>query len=658
MKNKFIFIVFNIFLVGQLFGFLKTDGEIIVNENNEKVILKGFGLGGWLVLEGYMWNYPGFGSTSVLETEIENLIGSDKKKLFFEAYRENYINEKEIKFLADNGFNALRIPLHYKHFSASKNSFSEEGFQILDPVISLCKKYGIYIILDMHAAPGAQNTNDFSDSDGQNAYLFTEESNQEWLASIWKYIADYYANEPIIAAYDLLNEPVLPWGKGPSVLRQTYETSIDSIREVDQNHIVIIEGNWYGNDHSGLLPPFDSEMVYSFHHYIGGIDDTNYIHQYTTNLQKQFNVPLWVGEVGENSNTWAHNKKSFFESKNIGWSWWNFKSLERISSLFSYRKTEDFQRIIDFWQGSGPKPDTLDAFTTLMSFAELTSFDSCDINIGLVRALVDSSFSYVSKPFSSFKPPGQLPSINYDTGNNGVAYYDNQSVDPNKFSPETKSWNNGWTYRNDGVDIGVSNAGIEESYYVGWIEDGEWMIYTLNPGKPTNQKVSLEVASYINGCEVTVEFDSSYFFHKVQLPNTNGWDNGWRTITIGNVSLSGKTKMKIKAETGGFNLKSIIFQNIDESIIPMSLRPTIYPNPVNSIAKIKWNSDFYLKTDINIYNVFGNLVLNHPVMSNKGVNQINWDMKSSEMKSLPSGIYFINIETSNAKSTIKLTFLK
>ena len=658
MKNKFIFIVFNIFLVGQLFGFLKTDGEIIVNENNEKVILKGFGLGGWLVLEGYMWNYPGFGSTSVLEAEIENLIGSDKKKLFFETYRENYINEKEIKFLADNGFNALRIPLHYKHFSSSKNSFSEEGFQILDPVISLCKKYGIYIILDMHAAPGAQNTNDFSDSDGQNAYLFTEESNQEWLASIWKYIADYYANEPIIAAYDLLNEPVLPWGKGPSVLRKTYETSIDSIREVDQNHIVIIEGNWYGNDHSGLLPPFDSEMVYSFHHYIGGIDDTNYIHQYTTNLQKQFNVPLWVGEVGENSNTWAHNKKSFFESKNIGWSWWNFKSLERISSLFSYRKTEDFQRIIDFWQGSGPKPDTLDAFTTLMSFAELTSFDSCAINIGLVRALVDSSFSYVSKPFSSFKPPGQLPAINYDTGNNGVAYHDNQSVDPNKFSPETKSWNNGWTYRNDGVDIGVSNAGIEESYYVGWIEDGEWMIYTLDPDKPTNQKVSLEVASYINGCEVTVEFDSSYFFHKVQLPNTNGWDNGWRTITIGNVSLSGKTKMKIKAETGGFNLKSIIFQNIDESIIPMSLRPTIYPNPVNSIAKIEWNSDFYLKTDINIYNVYGNLVLNHSVMSKKGVNQINWDMRSSEMKSLPSGIYFISIETSNAKSTIKLTFLK
>ena len=272
---------------------------------------------------------------------------------------------------------------------------------------------------------------------------------------------------------------------------------------------------------------------------------------------------MWVGEVGENSNTWAHNKKSFFESKNIGWSWWNFKSLERISSLFSYRKTDSFQRIIDFWQGSGPKPDTLDAFTTLMSFAELTSFDSCDINIGLVRALVDSSFSYVSKPFSSFKPPGQLPAINYDTGNNGVAYFDNQSVDPSKFSPETKSWNNGWTYRNDGVDIGVSNAGIERSYYVGWIEDGEWMIYSLDPGNPTNQKVSLEVASYINGCEVTVEFDSSYVFHKVQLPNTNGWDNGWRTITIGNVSLSGKTKMKIKADTGGFNLKSIIFQNID-----------------------------------------------------------------------------------------------
>ena len=47
----------------------------------------------------------------------------------------------------------------------------------------------------------------FQDSDGETAKLFTEYENQVWLASTWKYIAEYYANEPIIGAYDLLNEP-------------------------------------------------------------------------------------------------------------------------------------------------------------------------------------------------------------------------------------------------------------------------------------------------------------------------------------------------------------------------------------------------------------------------------------------------------------------
>ena len=111
----------------------------------------------------------------------------------------------------------------------------------------------------MHAAPGGQNTNDFSDSDGEEARLFTEPENQLWLASTWRYIAEYYADEPAIGAYDLLNEPAR-WGIA-NTSRNIYERVVDSIRVVDPNHIVIIEGNWFGNDHTGLLPPFDDEMV-------------------------------------------------------------------------------------------------------------------------------------------------------------------------------------------------------------------------------------------------------------------------------------------------------------------------------------------------------------------------------------------------------------
>lgn len=640
--------------------FLKTQGRIIVDQNDEKIVLKGFGLGGWVVLEGYMWNYPGFGSTTTMENAIEALVGQDKKIEFFSQYRSNYITEKDIEFLSENGFNALRVPLHYKHFSPSFNEFINDGFELLDPIINACRDNNMYVILDMHAAPGGQNTSDFSDSDGQTARLFTEYSNQKWLTSVWRYIAQYYSNEPVVAAYDLLNEPVLPWGYGSQALRNIYEWAIDSIRTVDLNHIVIIEGNWYGNDHTGLLPPFDDEMVYSFHHYVGGSeqDTTTMYDQYRTGISAEHDVPLWVGEFGENSNYWGNNIKSFFERNDIGWSWWNYKSVERISSLFSYEITDGYQMVLDYWQGSGPKPDSNAAFNGLMSMASSIHFDSCNANVDLIRALTDSTYNSVPISYSNFSPPGLLPATDYDSGNNSVSYFDNQVEDPNKFSPQTKSWNNGWSYRNDGVDISSTFINNEKSYYVGWIESDEWMRYTIKPEYPGNYKMMLEIASYINGARLSVEFDSEETLGPTNLPNTNGWSNGWRVVNIGNVTIAHETSFKILANVGGFNIKNIIFEDLDVSSIPMDLNLSCYPNPANSFVTINWNSDFILLTDVDIYNISGNIIFSKKMVSKKGENSIDWHLKSMNYKMVPSGIYFVEVKTPNETSIKKITYLK
>ena len=657
MRYIFIHILLSSFVFCS--GFLKTQGRIIVDENDEKIIFKGFGLGGWVVLEGYMWNYPGFGSTTTMENAVEDLIGQDKKDEFFSLYRANYITEKDIKFLSQNGFNALRIPLHYKHFSPSFNEFINDGFELLDPIINACRNNNMYVILDMHAAPGAQNTSDFSDSDGQTAKLFTEYSNQKWLTSVWRYIAEYYSNEPVVAAYDLLNEPVLPWGYGPQALRNIYEWVIDSIRTVDPNHVVIIEGNWYGNDHTGLLPPFDDEMVYSFHHYVGGSTDTTTMYnQYRTGISLEYNVPLWVGEFGENSNYWGSNIKSFFERNDIGWSWWNYKSVERISSLFSYEITEEYQTVLNYWQGSSAKPDTNTAFNCLMSMANSLHFDSCKVNEDLIRALVDPTYNSIPISYSNFSPPGLLPATDYDSGNNSVSYFDNWVEDPNKFSPETKSWNNGWSYRNDGVDIGSTIINNQKNYYVGWIEDSEWMRYTIKPEEPGNYKMMVEIASYINGSSLSVEFDSGMNAGPINLPNTNGWSNGWRIVNIGNVAISDETSFKILADVGGFNIKNIIFEDLEVSSIPMDLKLNCYPNPTNSFVTIKWNSDFILLTDITIYDILGNILFLKQMVSGEGENSLNWHLKYMNHKMAPSGIYFVEVKTSNKTSVKKITYLK
>ena len=639
--------------------FLKTSGDTIVNENNEKIMLQGFGLGGWLVLEGYMWNcYIEHASTSRMEAAIEYLVGEDKKREFFDLYRKNYITEKDVKYISDNNFNALRVPLHYRDFSPNFMEFSTDGFELLDSLVAWGNRYNVYLILDMHAAPGAQNTSDFSDSEfNGDSELFTSYTNQRWLASTWKHIANYYKNEPVIAGYDLLNEPARPGVA--TTLRNIYEQCIDSIRAVDQNHMVIIEGNWYGNDHTGLFPPFDPNIVYSFHHYVGGINDTMTMYnQYRNGIALQYDVPLWVGEFGENSNTWANGIKGFFNRNNIGWSWWNFKSVERISSLFSYKITDEYQDLINYWGGNGIKPDTAEAFAGLISMARSLHFDSCKVNIGLTRALSDTSFSSKSESFSNFIAPGLLPAVNYDTGNNYVAYFDNQSEDPNKFSPETKSWNNGWSYRNDGVDIGFSSGGTGD-YHIGWIEDGEWIKYSIRSEKPDNYKIFLEISSYDNNGMILVTTELGDTLGPINIPNSTGLGDGWRIINLGNISIQEKSTLKIKAISGGFDFKNIIFNKMDISSFPTNFNLICYPNPLNADLNIQWESSFASETQIRIFNLIGNKVFEKNLIATKGLNKLNWGLKSSQdYKNIPSGIYLLKIKNTNSELIKKITYLK
>src|SRR6476646_6770490 len=71
--------------------FLSTRGQDIVNERGEKIMLRGVGLGNWLLPEGYMWK---FGSQTDrpqrIEKLVEELIGPANARRFWEEYRNDY----------------------------------------------------------------------------------------------------------------------------------------------------------------------------------------------------------------------------------------------------------------------------------------------------------------------------------------------------------------------------------------------------------------------------------------------------------------------------------------------------------------------------------------------------------------------------------------
>ena len=127
----------------------------------------------------------------------------------------------------------------------------------------------------------------------------------------------------------MLNET--HWSLQENELRNLYIQITNEIRQHDQNHIILIEGNSYANDFSGLTPPWDDQIVYSFHKYWSYNDSLDWV----TWIRNQYSVPLWMGEGGENSNQWFTEAIKMFEDNYIGWAFWPWKKLESISAPYA-----------------------------------------------------------------------------------------------------------------------------------------------------------------------------------------------------------------------------------------------------------------------------------------------------------------------------------
>jgi hypothetical protein len=104
-------------------------------------------------------------------------------------------------------------------------------------------------------------------------------------------------------------------------------------------------------------------------------------------MREKNDIPLWMGESGENTNEWFKSAVNLFETNNIGWSWWTIKKIGSESSLLTISRPAGWQKVIDYWAGKGPKPTVEEAKATFMNLAENVKFENCKINNGVIEAL-------------------------------------------------------------------------------------------------------------------------------------------------------------------------------------------------------------------------------------------------------------------------------
>jgi hypothetical protein len=340
MRKLFFLLTVVCWLTGGISGeakdtkFVHVDGVSLVKPDGGKLFIQGTNLGNWLNPEGYMFGLSKTNSAWMIDLMLREAIGPDETAAFWQQFKENYITEADIRFIASTGANTIRLPFNYKLFTDEDymglTNNRGEGFRWIDKVVEWCRKAGLYLILDMHDCPGSQTGDNIDDGFGY-PWLFESEKSQLLFCDIWQQIARRYRNETVILGYELMNEPIAHYFKNKEELNQRleplYKRAVKAIRSIDRNHVVLLGGARWNSDFFMFSDwAFDNNIMYTCHRY-GGEATAKAINDYIS-FRDKTGLPMYMGEIGHNTNQWQSDFVKVMKDNNIGYTFWPYKKLD------------------------------------------------------------------------------------------------------------------------------------------------------------------------------------------------------------------------------------------------------------------------------------------------------------------------------------------
>lgn len=518
--------------------FLKTQGQDIVNESGEKIYLRGVGLGNWLLPEGYMWKFGENGDRPrKIEKIVSDLIGNEKASDFWYNFRKNYITEADIQRIAALGFNSVRPALNSRLFVTEGENpvFIDEGFLLLDSLVHWCKKHQIYVIIDMHGAPGGQTGQNIDDSPNNEPELFMYPKNQDLLVELWMKIVNKYKDEPTVAAYNLINEP-LPERTGAAekykhLLVPLYERLISEIRKVDAKHMITIEGYNWSNNWSLFEQPLDSNIFYQFHYYCWNRPDNLNSIDYFLKKREQLNTPVWVGETGEQGVGIYWATTQYFETNNIGFSFWPWKKMDTQNTPYSINKPENWDLIAEYSKG-GEKPDSIIAEKAFNDLLENIKLANCEYFQDVVNAI----FARI---------PAKIEAENY--GHLGF----NKSYFVNDTSLKSSYYRTNEPVR---VNLIESDEKSRTSLQYIYLQQDEWIAYNFNNLEAKKYDLKLKLSADKLPVDITISINDKpidYQYNK----------EGWNEVLIGEYDFKqGENNIKFKLKNNQLKIDWLLIE--------------------------------------------------------------------------------------------------
>ena len=379
-------------------SFIKTKGTKLIDDNGNEIKLKGTNIGNWLVPEGYMFKMEQVNSPRKIDELLHELVGPDSLKVFWKGFLDNFITQDDVKYLKSIGCNHIRLPFHYKMFTdelymGERNS----GFKYFDRLIEWCKEEELYILLDMHCAPGGQTGDNIDDSYGY-PFLFKSKSSQDLMTKIWVDIAEKYKEEPIVIGYDIVNEPIAHYFEDElDVLSHElfllYKRIVEEIRVVDKQHTIFLNGSIWSSNFDVFEEILDNNVVYEFHKY--WVDVNNDAIQPYLNFRDKHKVPIYVGETGENTDEWVNDFRVLLDKNEINWCYWPYKKMNNTKGIMNFEEPENYHLISDYAKSDRSsyakirenRPIISEVQKTLNEYLENSLYKNNFVNKGYTKAL-------------------------------------------------------------------------------------------------------------------------------------------------------------------------------------------------------------------------------------------------------------------------------
>ncbi len=525
---------------------IKQSGHFWVDASGNRVNLRGTNLGNWLQLEFWMMNEPmsaygnKIGDQCTLEGALAGRFGNAEKERLMKVFRDSWITARDFDYMKGMGMNVVRIPFLYSVVEDEYNPYNlrPDAWQYLDFAVNEAEKRGMYVILDLHGAVGGQAAAD-QQHDGciGAAQMWTNATYKDRTKWLWDKIASHYAGRTAIAAYDLLNEP---WGTDATTLANFSYELFNVVRAKDANHVILLPGHnsgidAYGNPNSRGL----SNVAFWMHFYPGlwGWNDTATYGAGQANMYSNW-LHCNNGGVGEScdwNNKIAALNTPFLVGEFQPWTLLGSyggqmtrKAYDIFNNQYGWAATNWAYKNVSFGGSNGD--------TSTWGWGMVTNsnnggtFGSIDIS--------SASNAQIETYFRQFATQALVR-------NENIAYWMNwKPTVGNRIEAEMFNYHGGVRMET------TSDAG--GGFNVGYIDNNDWMSYTINVPTTGTYNLQFRVATAYAGGQFTIRKGSSDLV-TVNVPNTGGWQN-WVTVNSSVYLTAGQQDLVIYTKVGGWNI--------------------------------------------------------------------------------------------------------